>query len=77
MALRGTFPDRAAGIGHVRYARQTFDVSLTPELEREVERIVSAVRRGRLAAVVHRSHNIPPRCRACPVRQHCDESLAT
>jgi hypothetical protein len=46
-------------------------------LEREVERIVSAVRRGRLAAVVHRSHNIPPRCRACPVRQHCDESLAT
>jgi hypothetical protein len=75
IALRGTFPDRAARVGHVRYARQTFDVQLTPELEREVKQIAAAVRRGRSAPVMHRSHSIPARCRACPVRQSCDEAL--
>jgi CRISPR-associated exonuclease Cas4 len=75
VALRGAFPDRASRVGHVRYARQTFDVPLTPQLEREIEGLAAAVRRGRSAPVMHRSHNIPARCRACPVRQHCDEAL--
>lgn len=75
LALRGTFPDRASEAGYVRYADQTFGVRLTPELEREVERIAAAVRRGRLAHVLHRSHDIPARCRACPVRLQCDEAL--
>jgi CRISPR/Cas system-associated exonuclease Cas4 (RecB family) len=75
VALRAAFADRASRVGYVRYATQTFEVLLTPELEREVERLAAAVRRGRVAPVVHRSHNIRGRCRACPVRQHCDEAL--
>ena len=75
LALRGTFPDRASDVGYVRYAEQTFAVRLTPELEQEVERIAAAVRRGRRALVLHRSHNIRARCRACPVRGECDEAL--
>jgi CRISPR/Cas system-associated exonuclease Cas4 (RecB family) len=76
MALRSTFPDRASRVGKVRYAQQTFDVALTPALEREVEQLAGALRQGRHAPVVHRSHNIAARCRGCPVRQHCDESLS-
>ena len=75
VALRATFPDRASRIGYVRYATQTFEVVLTPELQREVEQLVAAVRRGRNAQVLHRSHNIRARCRACPVRQGCNEAL--
>jgi CRISPR-associated exonuclease Cas4 len=76
LALRGTFPDRASDVGYVRYATQTFAVCLTPELEREIGQIAAAVRRGRRVPVMHRSHNIAVRCRACPVRESCDESLA-
>lgn len=75
LALRGTFPDRASDVGYVRYAEQTFSVRLTRELEREVERTAAAVREGRHARVLHRSHSIRARCRACPVRQVCDEAL--
>jgi CRISPR-associated exonuclease Cas4 len=75
LALRGTFPDRASDVGYVRYADQTFAVRLTPELEREVEHIAAAVRRGRRALVLHRSHNVAARCRSCPMRQRCDEAL--
>ena len=75
IALRGTFADRASDMGYVRYADQTFGVRLTPELEREIELIVAAVRRGRGARAVHRSHNIRARCHACPVRGGCDEAL--
>lgn len=75
LALRGTFPDRASDVGYVRYADRTFQVQLTPALEREVGQIAAAVREGRRAAVLHRSHNIGARCRACPMRQRCDEAL--
>lgn len=75
LALRGTFPDRASDVGYVRYADQTFGVRLTTELEQEVEHIAETVRRGRHAHVLHRSHNIGARCRACPVRGACDEAL--
>ena len=75
VVLRATFPSRASRIGYVRYATQTFEVVLTPELQREVQRLVAAVRRGRNANVIHRSHNIRARCRACPVRQSCNEAL--
>ena len=75
IALRGTFPDQASAVGYVRYADRTFSVHLTPELEREVERIVAAIRRGRHTRVLHRSHNIRARCHACPVRRECDEAL--
>jgi len=76
IALRATVADRASAVGYVRYRNRTFEVPLTAELEAEVERLTAALRRGRAASVMHRSHNIAARCRGCPVRQHCDESLA-
>ena len=76
LALRATHADRAARHGYVRYAGRTFRVELTAALEARVREIVAAVRAGRSAAVVHRSHDVPARCRNCPVREACDERLA-
>ena len=76
MALRATMGNRASHIGYVRYRTRTFEVALSPDLEQEVRQLVAALRRGRTARVVHRSHSVSARCRACPVRQHCDEALS-
>ena len=75
VALRGTAGVRASTTGYVRYASETFRIDLTPDLERRVRETVAAVRRGRRASVVHRSHSIRARCAACPIRHHCDEQL--
>ena len=76
LALRATHGERAARFGYVRYATDTFRVELSEALETRVRDIVAAVRAGRGAAVVHRSHAIPARCANCPVRERCDEALA-
>lgn len=75
VALRAMAADDAASFGYLRYATGTFRVQLTGELYRRVVAIVQAVRAGRRAAVVHRSHSIRQRCAGCPMRQHCDEVL--
>ena len=75
IALRGTAGARAGTTGYVRYAAGTFRIDLSPDLERRVRDTVALIRRGRLAAVVHRSHGIRARCAGCPVRDHCDERL--
>ena len=75
-ALRATHGERAARFGYVRYAADTFRVELTEALDVRVREIVAAVRAGRSAPVVHRSHEIPARCANCPVRERCDERLA-
>jgi CRISPR/Cas system-associated exonuclease Cas4 (RecB family) len=75
IALRGTAGARAASTGYVRYAAGTFRIDLSPDLERRVRETVALIRRGRRAAVVHRSHTIRARCAGCPVRDHCDERL--
>lgn len=77
VALRATISDHASPIGYVRYQSRTFEVALTTDLEREVRRLVAAVQNGRTLSVLHRSHNIAARCRGCPVRVHCDESLVS
>ena len=76
LALRATFGDRAAPFGYVRYASSTFQVELSPSLEARVLTIANAIRAGRSASVVHRSHASPQRCARCAVRDVCDESLA-
>ena len=76
IALRATYGERAARHGEVRYAARTFRVELTSALEGRVRAIVAAVRAGRSAAVVHRSHDMVARCVRCPVRESCDERLA-
>jgi CRISPR/Cas system-associated exonuclease Cas4 (RecB family) len=75
IALRATTKDAAATFGYLRYATGTFKVGLTSELERRVNAIVQAIRAGRSAATVSRSHSIVQRCVNCSVRAHCDEAL--
>jgi hypothetical protein len=75
LLLRSLDPDRAAPFGYVRYATGTFRVDLTDRLEWRVREIVAAIRSGRRAAVVHRSHTIRAKCAHCGLRPHCDEAL--
>jgi CRISPR/Cas system-associated exonuclease Cas4 (RecB family) len=74
---REAYGRRFAGYGIVRYATRDFTVVLTPELEREVNRIADAVRRARAAPDVHRDHQVSAKCRACAQRLRCDEALAS
>lgn len=76
MLLRATYGDRAGSFGYVRYSTGTFRVELTPELAGRVRAIVAAIRAGRPSPVVRRSHSLPAKCAACPMRGHCDEALA-
>ena len=75
VALRATAPDAAAPFGYLRYATGTYRVTLTAALAERVAAIVGAIRAGREASEVHRSHAIRGRCTACAVRPHCDEAL--
>lgn len=75
IALRATAKDAAATFGYLRYATGTFKVGLTSELERRVSAIVQAIRAGRSAATVNRSHSIVQRCVSCSVREHCNQAL--
>jgi len=75
IVLRATAKDAAATFGYLRYATGTFRVGLTRELEERVRALVDAIRAGRSAATVNRSHSIVQRCVNCSVRAHCDEAL--
>lgn len=76
MLLRATYGDRAGPFGYVRYSTGTFRVELTPALASHVREIVAAIRVGRQAALVHRSHSVPAKCAGCAMRRHCNEALA-
>jgi CRISPR/Cas system-associated exonuclease Cas4 (RecB family) len=76
MALRATAKDAAATFGYLRYGTGTFKVGLTRELEERVRAIVDAIRAGRSAATVNRSHSIVQRCVNCSVREHCNQALS-
>jgi CRISPR/Cas system-associated exonuclease Cas4 (RecB family) len=75
LLLRAVYQHRAAPFGYVRYSTGTFRIDLTSALERRVRETVTAIRAGRRARVVHRSHSIPARCANCAMRPHCDEAL--
>jgi CRISPR/Cas system-associated exonuclease Cas4 (RecB family) len=75
MLTRATFSERAASFGYVRYAEANFRIDLTGTLERRIREVVAAIRAGRAADVVHRSHVVRARCAGCAVRQYCDEAL--
>ena len=75
LLTRAVFGGRAADFGFVRYASGTFRVELTTNLERRIAEVAAAIRRGRHALVVHRSHNVRARCAGCAMRPNCDESL--
>lgn len=75
LTTRATYGRQAADFGFVRYAAATFRVELTAALERRIVEVATAIRMGRKAPVVHRSHVAPARCAACAMRQNCSESL--
>ena len=75
LTVRATYGRRAAGFGFVRYAAATFRVELTAALERRIVEVAAAIRLGRHAPLVHRSHEVPARCAGCAMRQNCSESL--
>jgi CRISPR-associated exonuclease Cas4 len=75
IGMRATYGREAANFGFVRYAAATFRVELTAALERRVIDVANAIRAGRLAPVIHRSHDVPARCAGCAMRPNCDESL--
>lgn len=76
LGLRASLGDAASPVGFVHYRSTRFAVRLTPALEEKIQRIVTAIRRGRSASTLHRSHQSAARCRGCAVRALCDESLA-
>lgn len=75
IVMRATYGHEAADFGFVQYAAATFRVELTPALEHRVMEVANAIRAGRSAPVVHRSHDVPARCAGCAMRPNCDESL--
>lgn len=75
IALRATAKNAAATFGYLRYATGTFKVGLSRELEERVHAIVDAIRAGRSATTVNRSHSIVQRCVNCSVREHRDEAV--
>jgi CRISPR-associated exonuclease Cas4 len=62
--------------GVLRYASDTFEISYTPEIERELRRTLELMAEAEGAGIAHRSHQEAARCRACSQRRNCDEALA-
>ena len=75
MLVRAANPDASVPYGVVRYKDTTFRVYLTGELEAKCLGVAEQVRAAKHASVVHRTHNVPAKCRACAHRTACGESL--
>lgn len=75
MLVRAANPGASVPYGVVRYKETTFRVYLTEELEARCLAAAEKIRAARQAAVVHRTHNVPAKCRACAHRAACGESL--
>lgn len=75
MLVRAANPDVNVPYGVVRYKDTTFRVYLTEELEARCLALADQVRAAKRATVVHRTHNVPAKCHACPHRTACGESL--
>ena len=76
LMLRAEYGEQAATFGYMQYPTGTVRVELKPALQSRVAEIARAIRRGRRALVVHRSHDNAARCVSCAMRSHCDERLA-
>lgn len=75
MLVRATNPGARVPYGVVRYKETTFRVYLTEDLEARCLAVAGQVRAARRSTTVHRTHNIPPKCRACAHKAACGESL--
>jgi CRISPR/Cas system-associated exonuclease Cas4 (RecB family) len=75
MLVRAAHPDTNVPYGVVRYKDSTFRVYLTEELEARCLAVAEQVRAAKRATVVHRTHHVPAKCRACAHRTACGEAL--
>lgn len=66
---------RAPQRGLLRYAEQTFAVDYTPDLRAILLETLDEMRAQARARDVPRDHDEAGRCRACGVRQGCDQRL--
>lgn len=62
--------------GILQYDDQAFEVDYTDDLENDLLDTLAAMREGFFSADVERSHERPAFCRACTVREFCDQRLA-
>ncbi len=61
--------------GLLRYAEHTFAVDYTPELRDVLLETLDEMRAQTKAPDVARDHDEPGRCRACGVREYCEQRL--
>ncbi|NJM39726.1 MAG: Dna2/Cas4 domain-containing protein [Anaerolineae bacterium] len=61
--------------GIIQYADKQFAIDYTPELERELLRVVGAMREDLHKQDAHRNHNDARRCATCGVQEACEERL--
>ncbi|MDI7277352.1 MAG: CRISPR-associated protein Cas4 [Anaerolineae bacterium] len=62
--------------GLLRYARHTFEIPYTRDLERRVVRTLYEMRQLRSARQVEPQHDEPWRCRRCGHREHCGAEVS-
>jgi CRISPR-associated exonuclease Cas4 len=61
--------------GILRYPNRTYAIDYTPQLERELLRMLTQVRLQDRLKDVPRSHDSPQRCAGCGFRSICDQRL--
>ncbi len=66
---------RRPAYGLIHYADRTLAVDYTRELEADLRGLLADMRAEAEAGDVARSHDSPARCRACGLREVCDEAL--
>ena len=74
LLVEETFGNRPR-YGIIQYADKQFAIDYTPELERELLRVINAMRADLSAGEAHRTHTDARRCATCGVRNACDERL--
>jgi CRISPR-associated exonuclease Cas4 len=61
--------------GIIQYADKQFAIDYTPELERELLRVIGVMRDDLDKQNAHRNHNDARRCATCGVRDECEERM--
>lgn len=61
--------------GILRYRDRTFSIDYTPELQRELENLLTAIHAQDRKGEANRSHNEPARCARCGYRNICDQRI--
>src|SRR5688572_30674022 len=61
--------------GLLRYSTETFRVDYNSQTRQHVIAVIAEMREAAKQLEVHRSHDVPAKCRMCTYRTVCDEAL--